>query len=102
MQFKRFRKVFRCIQVTFSFRYVDVKFYAHETLFGWYKTASTTSENLFEICNDVLRRFGMNINTCTELFTYDAANIRGAHTGFQSRIKTLRHFFESSNEHGHP
>lgn len=76
-------------QVTFCFRYVDSKLNIHETFFGLYKTTSTTSENLFEIFNDVLRRFNINIKTCRGLCTDGAANVSGVHTGLQSRLKAI-------------
>nr|CAH7751726.1 unnamed protein product [Callosobruchus chinensis] len=76
-------------QVTFCFRYVDTNLNIHETFFGLYKTTSTTSENLFEIFNDVLRRFDINIKTCRGLCTDGAANVSGARTGLQTRIKAI-------------
>nr|CAH7721623.1 unnamed protein product [Callosobruchus chinensis] len=76
-------------QVTFYFRYVDTNLNIHETFFGLYKTTSTTSENLFEIFNDVLRRFDINIKTCRGLCTDGAANVSGARTGLQTRIKAI-------------
>lgn len=76
-------------QVTFCFRYVDSKLNIYETFFGLYKTTSTTSEDLFQIFNDVLRRFDVNIKMCRGLCTDGAANVSGAHTGLQSRIRAI-------------
>lgn len=76
-------------QVTFCFRYVDSKLNIHETFFGLYETPSTTSEILFEIFNDVLKRFRLDIKTCRGLCTDGAANVSGTHTGLKARVQAI-------------
>lgn len=76
-------------QVSVCFRYVNASLEIEETFLGFYETPSTTASSLFTIAQDVLLRFNLNIENCRGQCYDGAANVSGAITGLQSRIKEL-------------
>ncbi|XP_031329535.1 zinc finger MYM-type protein 1-like [Photinus pyralis] len=76
-------------QVSICFRFVDDDFEINEVFFGFYKTESTTAETLKNILRDVLTRFDIDIKFCRGIATDGAANMTGALSGLQAKIREI-------------
>lgn len=75
-------------QVSICFRFVSGEdFKINELFFGFYKTESTTAEQLMNILMDVLTRFSLNIESCRGIATDGAANMTGAFSGLQAKVR---------------
>lgn len=77
-------------QVSICFRFVEkCTLEIHELFFGFYKTETTTADALLKIIIDVLTRFSLEINLCRGIATDGAANMAGAFSGLQAKLKEI-------------
>lgn len=76
-------------EVSICFRFVDDNLQIKEMFMGFYKTATTVSAALFDIVQDVLMRFTLDIKNCCGQCYDGAANVSGHIAGLQRRILEL-------------
>lgn len=79
----------RSEQVSFSIRIVDDDLIVEEIFMGFFETNSMTAETLFQIVNDVLARYDLDIHNLRGQCYDGAANVSGRITGLQARIKKV-------------
>ncbi len=77
-------------QVSVCIRYVSPSLQVHEIFVGFYETTSTKSSTMFDIAQDVLTRFEMQISNCRGLCFDGAANMAGNVTGLQKKITEIQ------------
>ncbi|KAK7874111.1 hypothetical protein R5R35_004654 [Gryllus longicercus] len=74
-------------QVSIYVRIVSPDLLASEYFVGFYSTANTKAEALFEIVKDVLLRFGLPLSKLRGQCYDGAANVAGKISGLQERIR---------------
>ena len=74
-------------QMAVCLRYVTENLDVKETCIGLYHASSTSSEALFELVQDVLRRTQLQITNLRGQCYDGAANMAGAISGLQARLK---------------
>ena len=70
----------------FCFRITTIDLDIHIHFFGFYKTASTTSEVLLKIVNDVFIRFQLSIQNCRGQCYDGAAKVSGHISGLRQLL----------------
>ena len=76
-------------QASICIRVVTEELETEEVFLGFYQTASTTSETLFQLLQDVLIRFSLPVSRLRGQCYDGAANMAGARTGLQARMLEL-------------
>lgn len=76
-------------QVSICFRYVSNDLSVHEVFDGFYETTATDAGTLYNIVQDVLKRFDMSLANCRGQCFDGASNISGHVTGLQKRIRDI-------------
>lgn len=76
-------------QVSICFRHVSEKLEVNETFVGLYETVSTNAFTLFNIVDDVMKRFNISLTDCRGQCFDGAANMAGNLSGLQERIKDV-------------
>lgn len=76
----------RLEQVSISFRYVTDNFEVREVFVGFYETKTTTADVLFQIFEDVLLRFNLDISFLRGQCFDGAANVSGVQNGLKTKI----------------
>ena len=76
-------------QVSICFRYVSKDLSVHETFVGFYETAATDASTLFDITDDVFKRFELSILNCRGECFDGASNVAGHVSGLQKRITDI-------------
>ena len=76
-------------QVSICFRYVSKDHSVHETFVGFYETAATDASTLFDITDDVFKRFELSISNCRGQCFDGASNVAGHVSDLQKRITDI-------------
>ena len=76
-------------QVSICIRFVNDDDNIQETFLGFYDTASTSAEALFELAIKVLADLGLDIQNLVGLCFDGASNMSGQITGLQARFKAV-------------
>uniref|UniRef100_A0A3B4UMN1 HAT C-terminal dimerisation domain-containing protein n=1 Tax=Seriola dumerili TaxID=41447 RepID=A0A3B4UMN1_SERDU len=74
-------------QVSVCFRVVTECLEIEELFIGFYQTASTTGDALFDLFKDVLLRLSLPIKNCRGQCYDGASNMSGIRNGLQARVK---------------
>ena len=73
-------------QIGICFRITKDDLDVQELFCGFYKTMSTTSEELFKVVKDVLPKFQLPIDKCRGQCYNDAANVSGRVYGLRMKL----------------
>lgn len=73
-------------QVSICIRHVSPSLQVHETFIGFYETPSTSANKMFEITQDVVTRFELELSNCRGQCFDGAANMAGNIAGLQKKI----------------
>ena len=76
-------------QVSVCFRVVTECLEIEELFIGFYQTASTTGDALFNLFKDVLLRLSLPVKNCRGQCYDGASNMSGIRNGLQARVKEL-------------
>ncbi|CAL9706094.1 unnamed protein product [Knipowitschia caucasica] len=76
-------------QVSICLRFVTDELQPEEIFVGFYETASTTAEALFQLLQDALIRFSLPLNKCRGQCYDGASNVSGIRNGLQARVQTI-------------
>ncbi|CAL9706391.1 unnamed protein product [Knipowitschia caucasica] len=75
--------------VSICLRFVTDELQPEEIFVGFYETASTTAEALFQLLQDALIRFSLPLNKCRGQCYDGASNVSGIRNGLQARVQTI-------------